>query len=123
VPNANTLSKELLTQIAALAPAATKPVDGAGILERLQAGAERLVRIRRTDAPVGEGRSGIINRAAAAARSDDIATARRELSTLAATDHAPFQSWIALVDARDAALAASRQLATDAVAALGKPTP
>jgi hypothetical protein len=81
------------------------------------------VRIRRTDAPAGEGRSGIVNRAAAAARSDDIATARRELMTLSNTDRAPFQAWIALVDARDAALAASRQLATDAVAALGKPTP
>lgn len=123
VPNANTLSKELLTQIAAVTPAAPKPVEGAGILDRLQAGAERLVRIRRTDSPAGEGRGGIVNRAAAAARSDDIATARRELMTLSNTDRAPFQAWIALVDARDAALAASRQLATDAVAALGKPTP
>lgn len=123
VPSANTLSKELLTQIAATAPVAQKPVDGAGILDRLQAGAERLVRIRRTDAPAGEGRSDIVNRAAAAARSDDIAMARRELMTLSNTDRAPFQAWITLVDARDAALAASRQLATDAVAALGKPTP
>jgi hypothetical protein len=123
VPSANTLSKELLTQIAATAPVAPKPAEGTGILDRLQAGAERLVRIRRTDAPAGEGRSGIVNRAAAAARSDDIATARRELMTLSNTDRAPFQAWIALVDARDAALAASRQLATDAVAALGKPTP
>lgn len=123
VPSANTLSKELLTQIAATAPAAPKPAEGAGILDRLQAGAERLVRIRRTDAPSGGGRGDIVNRAAAAARSDDIATARRELMTLGNTDRAPFRAWIALVDARDAALAASRQLATDAVAALGKPTP
>ncbi|MGN6310422.1 MAG: COG4223 family protein [Xanthobacteraceae bacterium] len=123
VPSANTLSKELLTQIAAIAPVAAKPAEGTGILDRLQAGAERLVRIRRTDTPAGEGRNDIVNRAAAAARSDDIATARRELMTLSNTDRAPFQAWIALVDARDAALAASRQLATDAVAALGKPTP
>lgn len=123
VPSPNTLSKELLTQIAAIAPVAPKPVDGAGILDRLQAGAERLVRIRRTDAPAGEGRGDIVSRAAAAARRDDIATARRELMTLSNTDRAPFQAWIALVDARDAALVASRQLATDAVAALGKPTP
>jgi hypothetical protein len=123
VPSANTLSKELLTQIAATAPVAPKPAEGTGILDRLQAGAERLVRIRRTDAPAGEGRSDIVNRAAAAARRDDIADARRELMTLSNTDRVPFQAWIALVDARDAALAASRQLATDAVAALGKPTP
>lgn len=123
VPSANTLSKELLTQIAAIAPAAPKSAEDGGILDRLQAGAERLVRIRRTDTPGGESRSDIINRAAAAARSDDIATARRELMTLSNTDRAPFQAWIALVDARAAALTASRQLATDAVAALGKPTP
>lgn len=123
VPSANTLSKELLTQIAAIAPAAPKSAEGGGILDRLQAGAERLVRIRRTDTPGGESRSDIINRAAAAARSDDIATARRELMTLSNTDRAPFQAWIALVDARAAALTASRQLATDAVTALGKPTP
>jgi hypothetical protein len=123
VPSANTLSKELLTQIAAIAPVAPKPVEGVGILDRLQAGAERLVRIRRTDAPAGTGRGDIVNRAAAAARSDDIAMARRELMTLSNTDRTPFQAWIALVDTRDAALAASRQLATDAVAALGKPTP
>lgn len=123
VPSANTLSKELLTQIAALTPAAPKSTVDGGILDRLQAGAERLVRIRRTDTPGGESRSDIINRAAAAARSDDISTARRELMTLSNTDRAPFQAWIALVDARAAALTASRQLATDAVAALGKPTP
>ncbi|MBN8962261.1 MAG: hypothetical protein J0H71_14110 [Rhizobiales bacterium] len=123
VPSANTLSKELLTQIAATTPVAPKPVEGAGILDRLQAGAERLVRIRRTDTPAGEGRGDIVSRAAAAARRDDIATARRELMTLSNTDRTPFQAWIALVDARDATLAASRQLATDAVAALGKPTP
>lgn len=121
VPSANTLSKELLTQIAATA--APKPVEDAGILDRLQAGAERLVRIRRTDAPAGEGRNDIVNRAAAAARRDDVATARRELMTLGNTDRAPFQAWLMLVDARDAALTASRQLSTDAVAALGKPTP
>ena len=123
VPSSNTLSKELLTQIAATAPVVPKPVEGAGILERLQAGAERLVRIRRTDTPAGTGRNDIVNRAAAAARSDDITPARRELMTLNNTDRAPFQSWITLVDARNAALAASRKLATDAVEALGKPTP
>ncbi len=125
VPSANTLSKDLLTRIAALAPpaAAPKPVESTGVIDRLLAHAERLVRIRRAGRSVGEGHGEIIDRAAAAARRDDIATARRELMTLGDADRAPFQSWIALVDARDAALAASHQLAADAVAALGKPTP
>ncbi len=121
VPSANVLSKQLLTQVAAITPAEPKPPENAGILERLQAGAERLVRIRRTETPVGAGPGDIVHRAAAAARRDDIASARRELGTLPAADRAPFQSWLDLVDARDAALAASRQLAADAVAALGQP--
>jgi len=123
VPSANTLSKDLLTRIASITPPEPQPAEGSGILERLQAGAERLVRIRRIETPAGESRSAVIRQAAAAARHDDVATAQRELSTLSGADRAPFESWIALVDARHAALTASRQLATDAVAALGKPAP
>lgn len=124
VPNDNTLSKDLLARIAALAPpAAPQPPEPTGVLDRLLKGAERLVRIRRAGRSAGEGHGEIVERAAAAARRDDAATARRELAALTEADRAPFQSWIALVEARDAALTASHQLAADAMAALGKPTP
>lgn len=123
VPSANALSKELLALIEANAPAAPSPPEATGVVDRLLSGAARLVRIRRAGRSTGEGQGDIVERAAAAARRDDIATARRELATLAGADRAPFQAWIALVDARDAALAASHQLAADAVAALGKPVP
>jgi hypothetical protein len=124
MPSANTLSKELLALIAGLTPVESKAAEGSGILDRLQAGAERLVRIRRTDeAASGEGRAAVISRAAAAARRDDVATARRELNSLPAAERAAFQPWIARADARDAALTTSRQLAADAVAALSKPAP
>src|SRR5207248_752814 len=58
---------------------------------------------------------------AAAALRNDVAEARRELKTLAPADRAAAQSWIEKADARDAALAASRQFATDAMAALARP--
>jgi hypothetical protein len=43
------------------------------------------------------------------------------LKTLPPEDRAAAQGWLEKADARDAALAASRQFATDAMAALGKP--
>ena len=46
---------------------------------------------------------------------------RRELNTLAPADRAAAQAWIDKADARDAALAASRQFAAEAMTALAKP--
>jgi hypothetical protein len=50
-----------------------------------------------------------------------MAEARRELNTLSPADRAAAQSWLDKSDARAAALASSRQFATDAMAALAKP--
>jgi hypothetical protein len=123
VPSANALCKQLLTLIAGLAPTEARIDEGTGIVERLKAGAERLVRIRRTGPQSGESRDAVLSRAAAFARLDDVAAAKREVNTLAAADRAPLQPWIEQADARDAALMASRQFASDATAALGKSTP
>ena len=57
----------------------------------------------------------------AAALRNDSTEARRELNTLPSADRAAAQSWIDKTDARDAALAASRQFAADAMTALAKP--
>jgi hypothetical protein len=121
VPTAATLSRELLTLVPKLqAPAEENSTTGAGLVERLQAGAAKLVRIERTDA-VGNDRGAIVARVTAAALRNDSNEARRELNTLAPADRAAAQSWIDKADARDAALAASRQFAADAMAALAKP--
>jgi hypothetical protein len=113
----------LLTLIGGLTPSEPAVAESSGIVDRLKAGAERLVRIRRVTSQTGEGRAAILSRAAAAARLDDVGAARRELNGLSAADRAPLQPWIEKADARDAALAAARQLAADATAALGKPAP
>ncbi|WNV07324.1 hypothetical protein [Tardiphaga sp. 709] len=124
VPNAVALSRELLVLLPKLTPAPTEaPAASAGFMDRLQAGAAKLVRIERTDA-VGIGNnSSAVSRAGAAARSNDIATAKRELLTLSPADRAVVQPWLDKVDMRDAAMAASRQFAADAMAALSKPAP
>lgn len=123
VPNANRLSTELLALVPKLSPPAAQQdpaTTGSGIVERLQAGAAKLVKIERTDT-AGSDRGAVVARVTAAAVRNDFNAARRELKTLPPEDRAAAQGWLERADARDAALAASRQFATDAMAALGKP--
>jgi hypothetical protein len=120
VPSANALSRELLTLVPKLSPPAPEnSATGSGIVDRLQAGAAKLVRIQRTDT-VGNDRGAVVARATAAALHNDLTVARRELNTLAPADRAAAQAWLDKADARDAALAASRQFATETMAALAK---
>jgi len=121
VPSAAVLSRELLTLVPKLSPPVPENTTGSGIVDRLQAGAAKLVRIERTDA-VGNDRSAVIARVTAAALRNDSADARRELNTLPPADRAAAQPWLDKADERDAALAASRQFAADAMAALAKPS-
>jgi hypothetical protein len=121
VPNTNALNRELLALLPKLSPPPENSTTGSGIVDRLQAGAARLVRIERTDAVTGNDRNAIVSRVTAAAVRNDIAEARRELKTLPPADRAAAQAWIDKADARDAALAASRQFAADAMGAFTKP--
>ena len=121
VPSTAALSRELLTLVPKLSPPAPdNAATGAGLVDRLQAGAAKLVRIERTDT-VGTDRGAIVARVTAAGLRNDIAEARRELNTLASADRAAAQAWLDKCDARDAALATSRQFAAEAMAALAKP--
>ncbi len=122
VPNAARLSSELLALVPKLQPAVQQnnATTGTGIVERLQAGAAKLVKIERTDT-AGNDRGAVVARITAAALRNDFNEARRELKTLEPDDRAAAQSWLERADARDAALAASRKFATDAMAALAKP--
>lgn len=120
VPNPPLLSRELLTLVPKLSPPADTASSGSGIVDRLQAGASKLVRIERTDA-TGNDRGAIVARVTAAALRNNVAETQRELNTLSPADRAPAQAWLDKADARDAALAASRQFAADAMAVLAKP--
>jgi hypothetical protein len=123
VPNPASLCRELLTLVPKLEPPAPgNATTGTGIVERLQAGAAKLVRIERTDA-VGNDRSAIVARVTAAALRNDLSEARRELNSLMPAERAAAQEWLDKAGERDAALAASRQFAAEAMAALAKPAP
>lgn len=122
VPGPAKLSADLLAVVPKLMPAqpSAATTTGTGIVDRLQAGAARLVKIERTDA-AGTDRGAVVGRITALALRNDFREARRELNTLSPDERAAAQDWISRADARDAALAASRQFAADAMAELGKP--
>jgi hypothetical protein len=120
VPNPASLCRELLSLVPKLEPPAGNATTGTGIVDRLQAGAAKLVRIERTDG-VGNDRGAIVARVTAAALRNDASEARRELNLLGPADRAPAQGWLDKAGERDVALAASRHFATDAMAALAKP--
>jgi hypothetical protein len=118
IPSAAALCRELVTIAPKLAPSAPEAeTTGSGIVDRLQAGASKLVRIQRADA-TGTDRGSVVARVTAAALRNDLAESRRELNTLPPADRAAAQAWLDKADARDAALAASRKLASDATTAL-----
>jgi hypothetical protein len=120
VPSPATLDRDLLTIVPKLAPQpAEAPSSGNSIVDRLQAGAAKLVRIERTDS-TGTDRGAVVARITAAALRNDFNEARRELKALAPADRAPAQAWLDKADARDAALEASRRFADEAMAALAK---
>ena len=118
VPNPPVLNRELLTLVPKLSPSAQDAAStGSGLIDKLQAGASKLVRVERTDS-TGNDRAAIVARVTAAAIRNDFGEARRELLTLSAEDRAPAQAWLDRAAARDAALAASRHFADQAMAAL-----
>ena len=121
VPGINALCRELVEIVPKLAPLAPPESStvGAGIVDRLQAGAAKLVRVQRTDA-AGSDRGSVVARVTTAALRNELAEARRELKALPPADRAPAQAWLDKTDARDAALAASRKFAGDATAAFAQ---
>jgi hypothetical protein len=118
VPNPPALNRELLALVPKLSPPAQETTStGNSIVDRLQAA--KILRVERADA-TGNDRSAIVARVTAAALRNDFGEARRELSTLSPDDRAPAQAWLDRAAARDAALAASRHFADEAMAALAK---
>src|SRR6185312_3155191 len=94
-------------------PSPDTATTGTSIVDRLQAGAAKLVRVERTDT-TGNDRGAIVARVTAAALRNDFAASRPDLAALPPADRAPAQASPDKAAARDAALAAPRQFADDA---------
>jgi hypothetical protein len=116
-------SAALARQFSVLAPAlsqAAEPPTREGVLGRLQANAEKLVRIRRVDEAPGSDAAAIVARSEAKAARGDLAGTAAELAQLPPNARAPAEAWIKSVQARIAAIDASRRLAADALSGLNK---
>jgi hypothetical protein len=120
LPSATALGRELVALTNALAQTSGAPPREGGFLERLQANAERLVRIRPLDEPPGDDPAAVLTRIEQRALQADLPGAIKELAKLPAPARTSAQAWIAKAQARLAAVAASRRFAADAFAALGK---
>ena len=121
LPDDATLARELVALLPQLEPKPVAQPAPSGLIDRLEASASRLVRVK----PVGESAAndvgGMVARISAAARRNDVATARRELDRLDASQRAPSEAWIKRTDARDAARKAAADFSAQALAALPKP--
>ncbi|PDT70911.1 hypothetical protein [Bradyrhizobium sp. C9] len=118
VPNPNKLCRELIEIVPQLAPPSPDAAAAsAGLVDRLKAGASNLIQIERTDG-TGTDRGSIVARVTSAAVHNDLALTERELKSLPPADRTAAQAWLAKVDARRAALDASRKFADNAMAAL-----
>jgi hypothetical protein len=122
VPTDIALGQELAATLRPMLRAAPEPTHDGGFFGRLQANAEKLVRIRPIDETGGDERNAVLARIVQRAERANIAGARAELAKLPVADRTMADKWVAKVEARDKALDASRRLAADAIAAL-KATP
>ena len=90
-------------------------------LERLQSNAEKIVRIRPAGEVAGDDPPSVSARIEGRAGNADIRGALAELAKLPPDARAPAQAWIKKAEARNAAIAAARNISQTALAALAKP--
>ncbi|HEV2624171.1 MAG TPA: hypothetical protein VGV62_03490, partial [Xanthobacteraceae bacterium] len=114
-------ARELDALIRALQQASEPEPGDATFLGRLKANAEKLVRITPAGAPAGNDPAAVIARIRFDAAHGDIAAALAAIDALPDSAKSLIAAWRKKAAAREAALAASRQIAADALAALDTP--
>jgi hypothetical protein len=123
VPGAKALAHELASLVPALQQAAEPAASNSSFLGRLENNARRLVVITPVDAPPGDDPASVVTRIDVDAAHADIAAALADIAKLPDAAKPVAAAWVEKAQARNAAIAASRKLAADALAALSKPNP
>lgn len=122
LPSAAVLARELTTLTPAMQRASDNAAPGeASFLGRLETSAQKLVRITPLDAPPGHDPAAVIARIDTDAARTDIPTALADIGLLPDSARSVAADWVKKAEARQAALAASRRIAADALAALSNP--
>jgi hypothetical protein len=118
LPSPATLARELCALLPGMMNKPETTASG-GFLEKLQANAGNLVRVRPVGAPSGDDSAAVLARVESAAAVADIAAALADLAKLAEATRAPAQAWIAKANARQSALSAARTLVAETARSLG----
>ncbi len=115
----------LARELAALTPdlrrASETSSGGSTFLERLEAHAQHLVSITPVDAPAGNEPSAVMARIEVDAARADIAAALTDIAALPEAAKPLAADWADKAKAREAAIAAARQISAGALATLSKP--
>lgn len=124
VPRSAALAREFSQLAPAMldAAGAAAPREGS-VMDRLQANAARLVRVRPVNETPGGDPASVVTRADMKATQGDIAGALAELARLPEPVRAPALSWIKKAEGQAVALAAARQISETALGAFAKATP
>jgi hypothetical protein len=120
VPGAGALARELSSLAAARQKVPEAEPPGSGVIDRLQAAAGKLVRIRPVDAPAAADAGDAIARVEIEAARGDLAGALATLAQLPTPERAAFEPWIKKAQARALAVERVAQVAGAALDALGK---
>ena len=120
VPSAAVLAQQLSELMPALYQAAGVAPRDHGLLDRLAANAEKLVRLRPVQDVPGADPSAMVVRVEVKAAHADIAGALAELAKLPVNVRAPAEDWIKRAESRAAAVQSGNRIAADALTALGK---
>lgn len=121
LPTENALARELRDLVPAMLKASgADQTPSGGFLERLQANAGKLVRIRPLDAPAGDAPADVLARIEVEAAAANIDGARADLAKLPEAARKPAAAWIAKAKARQDALAAARNVAAASARALDR---
>ncbi len=120
VPSAALLAQELRALLPQMVKLAGASAPTGGFLERLQANASKLVKVTPVDAPAGDDASAVLARLEVESSKADLTAVLADLAKLPEPARAPAQGLIAKAKAREAALNAARDFATEAARALDK---
>jgi hypothetical protein len=123
LPNAAALAHEFALLTPSLLQASGAAPRESSFLGNLGAHAQKLVRVTPIEAPAGDDPASVIARINIDAARGDIAAALAGIARLSESARALAASWVKKAEAREAAIAASRRIAVDALAAIGRPAP
>jgi hypothetical protein len=118
IPGTAALAHELSSLTPALLQASGAAAKDGSFMQRLESSAKSLVRVTPIDAPPSNEPTAVIARLNADAERADIGDAIAEIARLPQPAQTLAEPWVQKVNARNAAIAAGRRIAADALAAL-----